>query len=149
MKDSRQSRFLGLGTFERAHRSDPPVRVAGDLLDGHVRDVRDEGDQTRRDFVPVSGYSKRSNFISDDSAPSVAFTQFLGFFPVVAVVPRLSTFLDCLVDVTEAEYEKRDHVLRFTVEDMDHRFTDVINTIHQHVQLGLQEREARRKPTSP
>ena len=41
------------------------------------------------------------------------------------------------------------HVLRFTVEDMDHRFTDVINTIHQHVQLGLQEREARRRPTSP
>lgn len=47
-------------------------------------------------------------------------------------------------DVTE-----RARDLRFSVEDMDLRFRDVVETIHMRVQLGLQEREARRKPTSP
>jgi very-short-patch-repair endonuclease len=40
-------------------------------------------------------------------------------------------------------------VLRFSVEDMDRRFKDVIETIHIRVQLGLQERVSRNKPTSP
>jgi very-short-patch-repair endonuclease len=36
-------------------------------------------------------------------------------------------------------------VLRFSVEDVDRRFRSVIDTIHEHVQLRLLERDAARR----